>query len=65
LPTIAVFVGVGRVYERIKLGIQSKIEAQPFYKRWIVQTIYHIKSFVSNNFGLRSLPVLDQIFESV
>jgi long-chain acyl-CoA synthetase len=62
-PTI--FVGVGRVFERLYSGITDKINAQPFYKRWILKSAIGLKGFLLDNFRMRRVPVVEKVFSPI
>jgi long-chain acyl-CoA synthetase len=59
-PTV--LVGVGRVFERLLTGITDKINAQPFYKRWILNSAIAVKAFFHDNFRVRKVPVVESLF---
>jgi long-chain acyl-CoA synthetase len=60
-----VFVGVGRVYERIIGGITDKINAQPFYKRWILNSAIALKTFMLEKFRIKRVPLLEAVFSPI
>lgn len=62
-PTI--ICGVARVFERIKDGICDKIAKQSLPIRMIFNAAYKTKSFLSSNFRIRHVPIIDSIFNAV
>jgi long-chain acyl-CoA synthetase len=62
-PTV--FVGVGRVFERLLTGIQDKINAQPFYKRWVLNSAIAVKGFFLDNFRMRNVPLIEKVFSAI
>jgi long-chain acyl-CoA synthetase len=62
-PTV--FVGVGRVFERILTGITDKINAKPFYVRWLLNAAIAFKGFMLSNFRVRRVPVIESIFRPI
>jgi long-chain acyl-CoA synthetase len=62
-PTV--FVGVGRVFERLLTGITDKINAQPFYKRWVLHSAIALKGFLQENFRVRRVPGVEAVFSPI
>jgi long-chain acyl-CoA synthetase len=61
----SVFVGVGRVFERLLTGITDKINAQPFYKRWIVHSAIALKTFMIDRFRIQRIPIVESVFKPI
>lgn len=59
-PTL--LIAVTRVFERVKEGIDKKMAEQSFFKRLAFNTAFSIKSFLTNKFHIRHVPILDLVF---
>ena len=62
-PTI--LVGVSRVYERIYDGINKKISEIPALTKFLFKSIFEIKSFLTKNFRIQKVPILDLAFSQI
>lgn len=62
-PTI--ICSVPRIYERVMDGINKGIAQKPFLTRCIFNTAFSIKSFLSSNFHIQHVPLLDNVFKSL
>lgn len=62
-PTL--FISVARVFERIYEGMQKSIQKKPFLTRLAFNTAFSIKSYLTRNFRIQHVPILDNVFKSI
>lgn len=62
-PTL--FISVARVFERIYDGMQKTIAKKPFLTRLAFNTAFCVKSFLTNNFRIQHVPILDNVFNAI
>ena len=61
----SLLVSVSRIFERLYDGMQKSLSEKPFLTRLAFNTCFTIKSFLTRNFRIQKVPLLDMMFDKI